>query len=206
MNRHFVFSLANICLLFISSCGISITGSETKPQNKKTPPKTQSVKKCETRDDRRIVGKLQTQSIHLERHFQKIHRLNCEGNTVSNKVETVKSPTAWAKIYWDSPEGFKDGSTCTFRNRTACTKGGIQFYSSDKVRFHVDYSFGALNMHVVSGDNYIDYACRNCQKEDQNQCQEWGPVTNGTFILTISYSEKQLPPTTYIPSPSECSQ
>lgn len=74
-------------------------------------------------------------------------------------------------------------------------------------KFQVDYSYGALNMHVISGINNIDYTFSRCASSttDANgnvTCLQTQNDETGTAVINVSYVEKTLPGTMQV---SDCS-
>lgn len=70
---------------------------------------------------------------------------------------------------------------------------------SGRWQFQVDYSWGALNMHVQSGANTISYKFYECPEivpspgpNQPETCKGQRILEEGNLTIDISYSEKTL--------------
>ena len=144
--------------------------------------------------------------ISLERDFQEVIHYGCDGTVTSDGIETVSSPTKWVTITPNDSTNLEGSSfTDTLTNSEA---GLMMGYTT----FQVDYSYGALNMHVVSGVNVIDYTFTKCTQwvtnpDGSQSCPTANEVVSeqGTVTINVSYSEKTLPGHTDVddcPTPS----
>lgn len=133
-------------------------------------------------------------SLGIEREYQRIVRRDCNDNVISDKVETVKSPTAWVEI--EPADRYRVWSS-SFRNVTTNSSAAwIVEYS----KFQVDYSSGALNMNVQLGDNSINYKFYECVDIAPPTTADGAPtcrvplrvIEEGFLALHINYSEKYL--------------
>ena len=130
--------------------------------------------------------------VSLERDYQNVIHTDCSGNVVSQGIETVASPTQWVTI---TPTHSADTYTWTINDTE--TNSSPSFLSG-YYTFQVDYSYGALNMHVISGTNTINYSFSNCTAwttdAHGNQICEASVVgETGTVTINVSYTEKTLP-------------
>lgn len=135
------------------------------------------------------AGETRTNDISLVREFQRVIVYDCNRKVISDSIETVASPTKWVEVTPDDPRGITSSS---FVNRQTESTAGL---ISNNTSFQVDYSYGALNMRVVSGLNIVDYKFFIGQTVAEE----------GTVTLNVSYSERHLAgytERTHCPQPS----
>jgi len=132
-------------------------------------------------------------TVHLERHFQRVVHYDCNKRVTSDSIETVKSPTQRVTVY---PANTANLGGSDFHNRRNGASAAAIF---DYTTFKVDYSYGFFNMHVEPGINTVDYtfyACDSWQYDPNNgskYCASAKTVQEkGTVTLDVSYEEKHL--------------
>lgn len=140
------------------------------------------------------LDKNSANSLGIEREYQRIVRRDCNNNVISDKIETVKSPTGWVEI---EPAYRPRVWSSSFRNVTTNSSAA---WIVEHSKFQVDYSSGALNMHVQLGDNSINYKFYECvdiappsNPNESPTCR--APlriIEEGFLALHINYSEKYL--------------
>ncbi len=118
-----------------------------------------------------------TNAVSLERTYQKVTHNNCAHQVTSSGIETVGAPVKWVQVAPNDPRSVVKATFVNSRNGSAAAM------ISDNSRFQVDYSFGALNMHVDSGINVVNYKFFSAADKVQEE---------GTVTLNVSYSEKTL--------------
>ena len=144
--------------------------------------------------------------VNLERDYQEVVHTDCNGNVTLDDIETVSSPTAWVQI--EPSNAADDGDDAIFTDQQTSSSPALVLGGD---QFQVDYSYGALNMHVISGINNINYQFYRCATSttDANgnvTCLTTQTDETGTAVINVNYAEKTLPGTMQVsdcnPSPS----
>jgi len=123
-------------------------------------------------------GQTNTNTINLERQFQRVVHYDCAKKITADGIETVSSPTKWVEVDPNDPRTMVDSSFVNTRN------GSPAGIIMDHIRFVVDYSYGALSMHVEPGINVISYKFLSVTETVQEA---------GTVTLDVQYKETNLP-------------
>jgi len=129
--------------------------------------------------------------VNLERDFQEVIHHDCNGNVTKDGIETVASPTAWVQI---NPANTSRTYNPSFTDEQT---GSSPTWMVGDFSFQVDYSFGVLNMHVVSGINTIDYSFSYCTAwstdvNGNSVCTAQTVDEKGTVTINVNYTEKTL--------------
>lgn len=132
-------------------------------------------------------------SVSLELDKKHVRRYDCDGNLVSDQIETVSSPTALMNLHPTRPTSVSysiSGSSFTDLE-TSSSPAMI----TDNVEFWIDHGNGALGMHVITGMNEIQYRFSFSD----------GNVETGSRFIRVNYTEKLLPGIDEDrPSPESC--
>lgn len=139
------------------------------------------------------LDKYSATSIGIQREYQRVIRFDCDNQVISDKIETVRAPTEWVEIPPTRPSRVWSSS---FYNTTTRSSAGMIAGNS---KFQIDYSWGALNMHVQSGSNTIDYKFYECEEiappiPNQSPTCKTTPrlIEEGNLTINVSYNERTL--------------
>jgi hypothetical protein len=165
---------------------------------------------CSAEDISNSTDRDNAQTIHLVRKFQMVQRIDCSGSEISNKMETVSSPTDWVEI---RPRYLTDFESVEFKNLTHPTNYSTRQGST---KFQVDASYGFLNVHVKPGINQIQYDFYKCYKwvtetatdgSTYTRCIDSRSAELGSVYVNITYEETTLSGTvSYKPTIEECAE
>lgn len=168
------------------------------------------------------------QSLHLERHLQRVVRKNCDGSVRSDKIESVKPATGTLTLPSQSRKPFK--GVFVF-NETSCDHFSIQMPTPllplfhpitgdgrNQIKLHADMSDAAFtfkfnpgrnrvlvkfyhdcNPPALPGNEHGSFGERTCQESKDSSVEE--------YIVQIDSEEKTLEGFKVIePVTSECQQ
>lgn len=126
--------------------------------------------------------------VHLEKHYQRVIRYNCQGQVTSDKVEVVKKSNQWVKVQPDAGFTVKGSE---FRNRTSGDRADL---ITDYTTFQVKYTNGDLGMRVYYGFNTVDYKFQSCTQNPDGTCKAGTQydAETGSVYLNVTYTEKTL--------------
>lgn len=160
------------------------------------------------RDFRGSYGKLIESSIHLKRVTGRVIRKDCEGQTLSDKIETIVPPVSRIEL-----KELKElqGLQVEFRtlNRQTCGGGGFSMGMpwSKFPSLLVDRANALFTHEVFAGLNQIDFgACdpKGSTPGISKDCQQ--PTWLASLYLQVSEEEVQSPDITeFKPSETVCS-
>jgi hypothetical protein len=128
--------------------------------------------------------------VYLERQYQRVIRYNCLRDVISDKEETVGSPTKWVEI---RPGYLGLVHRSSFRNQRTGSSAGLM---SGLYKFKIDYEKGAFNMHVRAGVNPIEFRFYTCNEYawdgDGQHCVRESLVEQGVSYIDVRYSSVHL--------------
>jgi hypothetical protein len=127
----------------------------------------------------------------LLREWQRVIRYDCNNKVVSDKIETVRSPTKYVSIV---PDTTKDFYSSGIRNVTnnAWIGGSYQFT--------IDMAPSLLNLKVEEGLNRLDYKFYYCTEyltdelgRPTSDCAKTPTIDEaGTLYIKVIYQQKWL--------------
>lgn len=136
--------------------------------------------------------------VTLELEKQEVRRYDCNGNLLTDQVESVNSGTnsKLMNLEPNRPTSVSyqiSGSSFT----DAETSSSAPMILGDHTHFYIDHGDGALGMHVVTGINQILYRFSFSD----------GASENGSRYINVVYSEKLIPGIMDVhPTPDQCMQ
>lgn len=212
----------SILIAMMATSMLAVSCAKKSSKNASPPPPSATEKpKCATSTDTSLPNdNVLRQTVNLKKERQRVIRKNCTGQVVSDKIETVKDPNQYITI--KSFKKFKGVHTSdlvwSLSNRMTCD--GTSPRSSDlrwttvkndpvEYSFHVDASPSVFYLHVQKNEvNYINYRLRLSKlSTDINGASklDYDLQEEGTLILTVNYSEEELPGVLEkSPTASEC--
>lgn len=127
----------------------------------------------------------------LTREWKTVVRYDCDGNVISKKMETTKSPTKFISI---SPKTFQNIHSSTFKN---LTNGSANPSVIDFHKFTIDMAPTLLNMKVQDGINQISYEFSYCDQPELGQsgvptgnCLHTPVIReSGSLFINITYKQ-----------------
>jgi hypothetical protein len=149
------------------------------------------------------VDKASTYSLVETR--QRVIRYNCLSEVLSDKVETIKAPTARISI---KPKIYTGLYTSSIGNATLRKQAGSITNFTD---FTIDRNPGALNLEVQVGSNEITYNFFYCDQlvvnPDQSQSCKTTPESreSGSIFINVTYENQDLTGFSEVhPDPQSC--
>lgn len=156
-------------------------------------------------------AKVRKSTVFLHRIMQKVTRKNCDGQILSEKVETIISPDRDIELLptrWLGVRPF----VSSIQNRTTCSATGehlerskekfISTFGTPKTHFKISYVPMSAAITVYEGLNYIDYQFAQCDeytdeilpnsRGDGKLCTKYHILEKGTILLNVYYGETEL--------------
>lgn len=190
-------------------------GPATTPEEKPELVEKQCLLLPELKDINDDEKVMQEDSIHIERHFQMVKRIDCDGTTIlSEKVETVVDPKVEYTIKAQDISWYKNvgASEAVVRNTcdSSATDGDAairkllspsKWLTDDEILIVADLAKAIATTQVEEGENIIDYVFYddNCtfQMQRMELC-EAKPLEVGTLKLNVTFEAKDIPGTKVI--------
>lgn len=149
-------------------------------------------------------------NVIIERQFQRVIRLNCDGTLFSDKIETVQSPRANVILKPSKPLQ-RDASIVKLLNSETCDNKESKLPKSDPfifgqlaaitgevdgiIKVKMDMAEALFTYKVTTGLNQIYYSYYNsCESEEFPEvCGAKHEIRSGVHNVFVNYSEKTLP-------------
>lgn len=224
--------MGNGVLLFVSALAFSLVGCHPKPADAPAqapapaspaaPSKSQAPtpSACEISksklNEKAANWSEKEKLVHVERHFQRVVRKDCTGKTISDKIETVRSPLADLVLRTPTKQAFK--SVFVF-NESSCDHlltvmpvsnlplfgllYAITGNGKDRIQIRGDMTNALLTFHLNEGLNNIFvqffYDCSPHNIEGNSHviigagnCDTSKEFAIGKFPIRVTYEEKTL--------------
>lgn len=232
MNIFFMVPV--VMLISITSACAPTTDEQAKDRHPGTPPTAEkliseslpqtaqeTLKDATPREDSecpRVTNaqidpgaKVRKSTVFLHRIMQKVTRKNCDGQVLSEKVETIISPDRDIELLptrWLGVRPF----VSSIQNRTTCSATGenlerskekfISTFGTPKTYFKISYVPMSAAITVNDGLNYIDYQFAQCDeytdeilpnsRGDGKLCTKYHILEKGTILLSVYYGETEI--------------
>lgn len=156
-------------------------------------------------------AKVRKTTMFLHRITQKVTRKNCDGQVISERMETIISPDREIDLKptrWLGVRPF----VASIQNRTTCSATGenlehskekfITVFGTPMTHFKVSMVPLSEAITVNDGLNYVDYQFAHCDQEtneilpnsrgDGKICTKWHILEKGTILLDVYYGETEI--------------
>lgn len=156
-------------------------------------------------------------NVNIERKFQRVIRMNCDGSVATNQIETVRSPRADV-ILRPSKRLQRDASIVKLLGSETCDNKQSKLPMSDpfifgqlsaitgdedgSIKVKMDMAEALFTYKVTTGLNHIYYSYYDgCESENAREaCGPRNEIRSGVYNVNVTYSEQTLPGQKTVPA------